>query len=171
MTRAVEAAHRDELRRAGLSDRGALARLLAVLRGAQETHLGLAEVMRMATHSGLALTTFRLAGHLETLADHGLIRRFATTTAEPVFDTDPEPHAHLVYEETTQTVDLQVSPETLLAIIRRALQQWPDDVEITIRVRANRISDDDGNAAGRAPILAGDWTVDLSPGRSRPRAG
>jgi Fur family iron response transcriptional regulator len=115
----------------------------------------------MATHSGLALTTFRLAGHLEALADHGLIRRFPTTTAEPVFDTDPEPHAHLVYEETT--VDLQVSPETLFAIIRRALKQWPDDVEVMIRIRANPLSDDNSDTAKRGWNFAGNGTEDRAP--------
>ena len=137
MTRAVEPAHREELRRAGLSGKGALARLFALLRAAPETHLSLVEVMRMVAKTGLAVTPLGLAGHLETLAEHGLIRRLPTTTAEPVFDTVPEPHAHLIYEETNQTVDLQVSPDTLLAIIRRAITEWPDEVDILIRLRAN----------------------------------
>ena len=136
MTRAVEAAHQEELRHAGLSGRGALARLLALLRASPETHLSLVDVMRMATKIGLAFTPLGLAGHLETLAEHGLIRRLSTTSAEPVFDTVPEPHAHLIYEETNQTVDLQVSPDTLLAIIRRAMTDWPDEVDILIRLRA-----------------------------------
>ena len=70
MTRAVEAAHREELSRAGLFGKGALARLFALLRAAPETHLSLVEVMRMAT-------------------------RLPTTKTEPVFDTFPEPHGHL----------------------------------------------------------------------------
>jgi len=161
--RALEVALKEELRRAGLSGRGAPARLLAILRGAAETHLSLAEVMQMATQSGLALTSLRLAGHLETLADHKLIRRWPTTTAEPVFDTVPEAHAHLIYEDTHQTVDLHVSPETLLAIIRRALDQWPDGVEILIRLPANSISDADSNTAKPASTFARDWTEDPSP--------
>ena len=52
MTRAVEPAHREELRRAGLSGKGALARVFALLRAAPETHLGLVEVMRMVTMTG-----------------------------------------------------------------------------------------------------------------------
>ena len=137
MTRAVEAPYREELSRAGLFGKGALARLFALLRAAPETHLSLVEVMRMATKTGLAVTPISLAGHLETLADHGLIRRLPTTKTEPVFDTVPEPHAHLIYEETNQTVDLHVSPETLIAIIRRAMTEWPDEVDILMHLRAN----------------------------------
>ena len=43
-----------------------------------------------------------------------------------------------VYEEPAQTVDLHVSPETLLAILRQALIDWPDGVEILVRFRAIR---------------------------------
>jgi len=128
---------REELRRAGLSSHPTLARLLALLRTAPETHLGLAEVVRMATETGLAATPVGLARQLETLADHGLLGRLPTTAAEPVFDTDPEPHSHLVYEQTTQIVDLRVSPATLFAIIRQALAEWPDGVEILVRFRGD----------------------------------
>ena len=70
------------------------------------------------------------------LADHGLLRRLPTTAAEPVFDTEPEPHSHLVYEETGQTIDLHVSHETLLAVIRQTLAEQSGIVEILVRVRS-----------------------------------
>jgi Fe2+ or Zn2+ uptake regulation protein len=132
---AVEAAVREELRRAGLPGQGALARLLVLLRAASDTHLSLAEVARMAAATGLAETPAKLAHHLKTLADLGLLGRLPSTSAELVFDTNPEPHSHLVYEETAQIVDLHVSPETLLAILRQALAERPDGVEILIRFR------------------------------------
>ena len=128
---------REELRRVGLSSHRTLARLLALLRAAPDTHLGLTEVVRMAAETGFAATPVGLARQLETLADHGLLGRLPTTAAEPVFDTVPEPHSHLVYEQTTQTVDLHVSPETLLAILRQALAERPDGVEVLVRFRAN----------------------------------
>lgn len=137
MRRAQEGDCRDELRRAGLSGQRTMARLLALLRAAPRTHLGLAEVARMAEETGLAVTPVGLARQLETLADHGLLGRLPTTAAEPVFDTVPEPHSHLVYEQTNQIVDLDVSPETLFAILRQALTDWPGGVEILARVRAN----------------------------------
>jgi Fe2+ or Zn2+ uptake regulation protein len=132
---AVEASCKEELRRVGLSGQGRLVRLLALLRAAPETHLGLAEVLRMAAETGLAATHADIARQLETLVDHGLLGRLLGTAAEPVFDTETEPHSHLVYEETAQIVDLRVSPETLLAILRQALAERPDGVEILIRVR------------------------------------
>ncbi|WP_372622433.1 hypothetical protein [Falsiroseomonas sp.] len=138
MPHAVQTAVREELRRAGLPGHGALARLLALLRAAPETHLGLAQVVRMAGEAGLALTPIELAGQLETLADHGLLGRLPSTAAEPVFDTVPEPHSHLVYEETSQTVDLDVSPETLFAILRQAMAERPGEVEVLVRVRRMR---------------------------------
>ncbi len=137
MPHAEESDCRAELRRAGLSSHRTLARLLALLRAAPETHLGLAEVVRLAEETGLAATPDGLARQLETLADHGLLGRLPTTAAEPVFDTVPEPHSHLVYEQTNQIVDLDVTPETLFAILGQALAEWPDGVEILARFRAN----------------------------------
>jgi Fe2+ or Zn2+ uptake regulation protein len=135
MPRAVEASCRQELRRAGLSGQGTLVRLLALLRAAPETHLALSEVARMAAASGFGATPLELARQLEALADHGLLGRLLINAAEPVFDTETEPHSHLVYEETAQIVDLRVSPETLLAILRRALTEQPNGVEILVRFR------------------------------------
>jgi Fur family iron response transcriptional regulator len=89
----------------------------------------------MAAEAGFNAAQAELARQLETLADHGLLVRLPSTAAEPVFDTVTEPHAHLVYEETAQTVDLHVSPGTLLEILRQALAERPDEVEILIRFR------------------------------------
>jgi len=135
MDRAMEAALRHELRQAGLPGQGELARLLALLRAAPDTHLSLAEVVRMAAESGLAASPFKLARHLETLAEHRLLSRLPSTAGEPVFDTVTEPHSHLIYEEPAQIVDLQVSPETLLAILRQVLADGPNEVEILVRLR------------------------------------
>jgi Fe2+ or Zn2+ uptake regulation protein len=136
MSQAVEAACQEELRQAGLPGQGTRARLLALLRTAPETHLRLGEVVRMAAETGLAATPDELARQLETLANHGLLGRLPSTTAEPVFDTILEPHSHMIYEDPAQIVDLDVSPETLLAILRHALAEWPDRVEILVRFRA-----------------------------------
>ena len=135
MPHAVEAALQDELRRAGLPCRGAPARLLALMRGSQETHLTLPEVADLAAEAGLALPPADLARHVEVFADHGLIGRVPTTTTELVFDTVPGPHSHLVYEESEQIVDLHVSPDTLLAMVRDALNKRPEGVEILLRFR------------------------------------
>jgi Fe2+ or Zn2+ uptake regulation protein len=135
MPRTVDASCREELRRVGLSGQGGLAHLLALLRAAPETHLGLAEVLRMAAKTRLSTTPAELARQLDTLVDHGLLGRLPGIAAEPVFDTVTEPHSHLVYEETAQTVDLHVSPETLLEILRQAMAERPGRVEILIRFR------------------------------------
>lgn len=136
MPNAAEAALRQELRRVGLPGHGPLARLLTLLRGAEDTHLGLADVARIAAAGGLTDTPIELAQQLEALTEHGLLVRVPTTTAEPVFDTVPEPHSHLVYEQTGQTVDLHVSPETLLAILRQMLLERSDAVDVLVRVRS-----------------------------------
>lgn len=135
MPHAVEAVFREELRRTGLPGHGALPRLLALLRAAPETHLTLAEVADIAAEAGLAMTQTELAHYLETLADHGLVGRLPTTTTELVFDTVPEPHSHLIYEESSQIVDLHVSAETLLLMVGKALAERPDGVEIVVRFR------------------------------------
>jgi Fur family iron response transcriptional regulator len=135
MPHTVEAVFREELRRAGLPGHGALPRLLALLRASPEVHLTLAEVADLVAEAGLAVTSGELARQLELLADHGLIGRVPTTTTELVFDTVPEPHSHLIYEESAQIVDLHVSPDTVLAMVRDALAQRPDSVEILVRFR------------------------------------
>ncbi len=150
MPHAVEAAVREALRHADLPSQGELAHLLALLRAAPDTHLGLAEVVRMATETGLPVTPVNIARHLETLTDAGLLGRVPSTAAEPVFDTVAEPHSHLVYEETAQIVDLHVSPETLLAIVRRALAERPDGVEVLIRFRHNPTARSSMQSDGKA---------------------
>ena len=89
----------------------------------------------MTEQNKLAISSAELMRQLHVLADHGLLNRLPSTTAEPVFDTVSEPHSHLVYEETGQTVDLHVSPETLLAVLRQMLAEHPDRVEILVRIR------------------------------------
>jgi Fe2+ or Zn2+ uptake regulation protein len=107
-----------------------------LLRAAPEPHLNLRQVLRMMDEQSLATSAAELDRQLQMLADHGLLGRLAGIAAEPVFDTVPEPHSHVVYEETGQIVDLHVSPETLLAVVRQALTEQPDKVEILVRVRS-----------------------------------
>jgi Fur family iron response transcriptional regulator len=136
MDRAEDAACRAALRRAGLAGGQAmLARLLALLRAAPETHLSLGDVVRLAAAARLPASPAALAQHLETLADHGLLGRLPSTRGEAVFDTVPEPHAHLVDEATGQTIDLDVSAETLIAMVRQALAERPGEVEVMVRFR------------------------------------
>lgn len=135
MPHAVDAVFREELRHAGLAGHGALPRLLALLRGSPESHLTLAEIAALAAEAGLAIPPAELGRLLDALADHGLLGRLPTTTAELVFDTVPQPHAHLIYEESGEIVDLHVSAETLLAMVRDALTRRPDGVEILLRFR------------------------------------
>jgi Fur family iron response transcriptional regulator len=135
--RAMEAACREELRRTGLPGQGTLVRLLALLRVAPASHLSRGEVLRMAEENKLATSPAELDRTLQMLADRGLLRRLPSTAAEPVFDIVPEPHSHLVYEETGQIIDLHVSPETLLAVVRQVLAEHSDRVEVLMRVRTS----------------------------------
>ncbi|MBK1657625.1 helix-turn-helix domain-containing protein [Paracraurococcus ruber] len=135
MGRSLAGLCRQDLRRAGLPGTGDLARLLALLRAAPETHVTLADAEALAARAGLPAAPQVLARHLDMLAAHGLLGRLPSISGEPVFDTVPEPHSHLVYEETGQTVDLDVSPETLLALLRQALADRPGGIEVLVRVR------------------------------------
>lgn len=177
MPQAVKTAFRQELRRAGLPGEGALAHLLEMLRESQDTHLGLADVVRMATETGSVATPLELARQLETLADFGLLGRLPSTAGEPVFDTVTEPHSHLVYEEPAQIVDLDVSPETLLAILRQALAERPNGVEVLVRFRREPPKEIPGAASRAATDTAGarkgrlaadrDRDIPLTTGRKR----
>ena len=135
MPHTVDAVFREELRRAGLPGHGVLLRLLALLRAALETHLTVADVAFLAAEAGLAVTEMELQRQLESLADHGLIGRLPTTVAETIFDTIATPHAHLIYEDPDQVIDLHVSDETLLAMLRQALTERPGGLDILVRLR------------------------------------
>lgn len=135
MPHTVDAVFREELRRAGLPGHGVLPRLLALLRAAPETHLTVADVAFLAAEAGLAVTETELQRQLESLADHGLIGRLPTTVAETIFDTIATPHAHLIYEDPDQVIDLHVSDETLLAMLRQALAERPGGLDILVRLR------------------------------------
>lgn len=131
----VEAAIREELRRAGLAAQGALPRLLAVLRQSADTHLTTPDVADLLARSGVAITLTELAHQLEILAAGGLISRLPTPAAEVTWDLVPEAHAHFVYGDFDQIIDMHVSEETLLAMVRDALAQRPGGVEVYVRFR------------------------------------
>lgn len=126
---------RDDLRRAGLPHQGSLARLLTVLRDAPTTHLGFGEIIRRALNGGLSITPVDMVRQLKSLTNAGLLVQLPSTGAEPLFDTVPRPHFHLVYDEASEPADLDVSPETLLAILRQAFKEQPDQVEVLVRFR------------------------------------
>jgi Fur family iron response transcriptional regulator len=148
MPRTVEAAHREELRQAGLPGRGAFGHLLGLLRASPDTHLAAPEVVRLAADGGLAATPEDIRRQLETLADHGLLGRLPGSAPQTVFDTVPRPHAHLLYEDPGQIVDLDVSPETLMAILRHLLTEQPDGVEVLVRCRGDAVSAGGVNSGG-----------------------
>ncbi len=138
MAHACDPRCEEELRLAGLAGDKALVRLLALLRASPETHLGIAQVQRLAAEARLAVTPEELARQLERLVERGLLGRLPSIAAEPVFDTVPEPHSHMIYEDTGQVVDLRVSHETLLAMIRQEMSERPEAVEVLVRVRRHR---------------------------------
>lgn len=113
----------------------ALERLLALLRAAPEPHLALSDAVRLTEASGHAASAPDLLRQLDALVDRGVLARLPSAAAEPVYDTDTEPHSHLIYEDTGQIVDLHVSAESLLAILRQTLAERRDGVEIVVRVR------------------------------------
>jgi len=135
MIRTMAVTCQDELRRAGLAGTGTLPRLLALLREAPESHLSFSQVLQMANESDFRISPVDLDRQLRLLADSGLIARLPSTGAEPVFDTVAEPHSHLVYEDTGQIVDLHVSTDTLLAVLRHALAVQSGQVEVLVRIR------------------------------------
>ncbi len=131
----VEATIREELRGAGLAAQGSLPRLLAILRQSPETHLTTAAIADLLARGGVAITLTELAHQLEILAAGGLITRLPTPAAEVTWDLVPQAHAHFVYGDSDQIIDMHVSEETLLAMIRDALAQRPGGVEVFIRFR------------------------------------
>lgn len=139
MAHACDPRCEEELRLAGLGDDKALARLLSLLRASPETHLGMGRVQRLVAEARLAVTPEELARQLERLVERGLLGRLPSTSPEPVFDTVAEPHSHMIDEGTGQVVDLRVSHETLLAMIRQELAERPEAVEVLVRVRRDRV--------------------------------
>lgn len=124
---------RAALRRARLPDDDTLTRLLMTLRNREETHITAATLAR----EGDATPKPELEHHLQRLARHRLIGRVPCAATEPVYDTIPHPHSHLIYECTPrQIVDLHVSRETLLTLLQDLLTTHGAAVDVTIRIHA-----------------------------------
>jgi Fe2+ or Zn2+ uptake regulation protein len=136
MASTADAAAREEVRRAGFPADGPLPRLLTLLRAAGETHVAAADAQRLAAEGGLALGLGEVVDLLEALAGKGLLGRVPTHGGGPLYDTIPHPHSHLVDEATASVVDLDVSPETLAAIVAQAIADQPGRVEVLLRIRA-----------------------------------
>ena len=143
MAGTADTAARDELRRAGLAADGWLPRLLTLLRAADDTHIDAAGARRLAADGGLALNRAEIADLREALAGAGLLGRVPSRIGGPIYDTVPQPHSHLVDEATETVVDLDVSPETLAAIVAQAIADQPGRVEVLLRIRAPE-GDDSG---------------------------
>ncbi len=142
MASTADNAAREEVRRAGLSGDGPLPRLLTLLRTAGETHIDAAEAQRIAAEGGLAIGRAEMGDLLEALAAHGLLGRVPTMGGASVYDTIAHPHSHMLDEATATMVDLDVSPETLSAIIRQAIADQPGRVEVLLRIRAPERGED-----------------------------
>lgn len=138
MASTAEDAARQELRRAGLPAEEPWPRLLSLLRTAAEPHFDTAQAQRIAAGAGLALGRAELTDHLEALAARGLLGRVPGIGGTAIYDAVPHPHAHMLDEATATMVDLDVSPETLFAIIRQAMADQPGRVEVLLRIRAPR---------------------------------
>jgi Fur family iron response transcriptional regulator len=134
----ADTALRDELRDAGLPAEGAVAELLALLRAVQDTHLDLAAAQRLAAEGGLGLLRSEVAALMEALARANLLGRVPVPGGAVLYDTEPRPHSHLMEEASGSIVDLDVTPETLAAIIRQTLSDHPGRVEVLLRIRAPR---------------------------------
>lgn len=135
MAGTADDATREDVRRAGLAVDGPLPRLLSLLRAAGETHIDATEAQRLSAEGGIAIGRAELAEMLETLVAHGLLGRVPTTAGSPIYDTVNRPHSHMLDEATATMVDLDVSPETLSAIIRQAIADQPGRVEVLLRIR------------------------------------
>lgn len=136
MPGSAETALREELRRAGLPADGPLPRLLGLLRASAETHLDAVMARRLAAEGGIALGRSEIVTMLEALVARGLLGRVPSLGPAPVYDTVTRPHSHLVQEPSGVMVDLDLSPETLAAIVTRAIAENPGRVELLLRIRA-----------------------------------
>lgn len=152
MPATAETALREELRRAGLPAEGPLPRLLALLRASAETHLDAEAARRLAAEGGLALGRSDAVAMLEALVARGLLGRVPSLGPAPVYDTVARPHSHLVQEGAT--VDLDVSPETLAAIVTRAIAENPGRVEVLLHIRAPDPALPGPRRRGRRPLRA-----------------
>ncbi len=151
MASTADTAARDEVRRAGLPTDGPLPRLLTLLRAAEETHVDAAEAQRLAAEGGLAVGRAEMSDLLDAMVAKGLLGRVPTSGGAALYDTVPTPHSHMVDEATDMVVDLDVSPETLAAIVARAIADQPGRVEVLLRIRAPRAGETDGPRSARRP--------------------
>lgn len=151
MPRITDSTLREALRDAGLPAEGALPELLALLRAAGETHVTAEEARRLAAEGGLGLARPEVAQMLEALARAGLLGRVPVSGGPALYDTVTRRHSHLLDEATGALVDLDVSPETLAAILRQAIADQPGRVEVLLRIHPPRPGEGDAPQPARGP--------------------
>ena len=83
---------------------------------------------------------------MENFAGRGLLGRILLPNGDVVFDTVAEPHSHLIDEERGEIIDLQVSPETLAAIVVQTIALHGRRVGVMVRIGR---ADNAGRAAPR----------------------
>ncbi|MBW6400277.1 hypothetical protein KPL78_20620 [Roseomonas sp. HJA6] len=149
MASTADNAAREEVRQAGLSADGPVPRLLTLLRTAEETHLDIAEAQRIAAEGGLAIGRAEIGDLMEAMVAHGLLGRVPTAGGVLLYDTIAHPHSHMLDEATATMVDLDVTPETLSAIVTRAIAEQPGRVEVLLRIRAPEKARDGPTKRGR----------------------
>jgi len=135
MASAMQAALRRDITAAGLRPDPDSLLLLGMLRDQAETHLDAATIQRLLDRMPRRLAPDRTAALLASFVVHGLIGRLALPNGEAVYDTVAECHSHLLDEARAEIVDLQVSPETLAAIVTQTLAQHGRRVEVLLRIR------------------------------------
>ncbi len=123
MTRQAAAALRRELIAAGVRADADSVLLLNLLRQSDETHLRASDVELLIAGAGRRMGSGAILALLESFVAHRVIGRLLLPTGDVVFDTVAECHSHLVDEERGEIVDLQVSPETLAAIVTQMIAQ------------------------------------------------
>lgn len=134
MTRQAAAALRRELLAAGVRTDADAVLLLNLLRQSNETHLRASDVDLLVAAAGRRMGAGVTAALLDSFVVHGLIGRLPLPNGDVVFDTVAGCHSHLVDEEGGEIVDLQVSPETLAAIVTQMIALHGRRVAVLLRI-------------------------------------
>jgi Fur family transcriptional regulator, iron response regulator len=101
-------------------------------------HVTAADLLIEAQRAGLPVSLATVYNTLNDFVDAGLLRALELASARGVFDTNPEPHHHLVDGQTGEVFDLPLGAVTVTVDpAALPLQTSVERIEVWVRLRGS----------------------------------
>ena len=125
----------DRLREAGLRPtKQRLALMNAMFHGG-DRHFTAEELFREVGGAGASMVLATVYNTLNTLADHGVLRRVSVDGQRSWFDTNIKPHHHFYVDEEQQLIDIDNTSLQVVGMPELPKGRELEQVDVIIRIR------------------------------------